>query len=311
VLTLEARGQREVATARVLVNATGPWLARFAETVLRIPLPASVRLDKGSHIVVARLFEHDRGYIFQAPDRRVVFALPFERDFTLIGTTDRSFAGDPAGVAPGADEIDYLCNAANGYLRTSVAPADVLWSFAGVRALHDDGSRKAQDIARDYVLALDERGPPLLTVYGGKITTYRRLAEHALSRLAHALKPGPAWTTASHLPGGDFPHDGFEALVGEARKSWPFLADAHARRLVRAYGTRIGRILGSAKQLDDLGTAFGADLTAAEVRYLIEQEWARSADDVLWRRSKLGLRVTAQERERLAAFMDEMAAKCA
>jgi glycerol-3-phosphate dehydrogenase len=303
MLMLDANGRHDVVSARVLVNATGPWLALFAETVLRAPLAAPVRLDKGSHIVVPRLFEHDRGYIFQTPDRRVVFALPFECDFTLIGTTDRSFAGDPAGVAPAADEIAYLCEAANGYLRASIAPADVVWSFAGVRALYDDGSKRAQDVVRDYVLALDERAAPLLTVYGGKITTYRRLAEHALDRLAHVLKGGPAWTAGSHLPGGDLPHDGVESLVAEARRSWPFLTDGHARRLVRAYGTRINRVLGSARQLDALGPVFGADLTAAEVRYLIEQEWAQTADDVLWRRSKLGLRVSAHDRERLEKFL--------
>jgi glycerol-3-phosphate dehydrogenase len=232
-----------------------------------------------------------------------VFALPFERDFTLIGTTDRSFAGNPTGVAPAADEIDYLCKAANGYLRTGIVASDVVWSFAGVRALYDDGSKKAQDVARDYVLVLDERGAPLLTVYGGKITTYRRLAEHALDRLAHVLKAGPAWTAGSHLPGGDFPHDGFETLVAAARKSWPFLTDAHARRLTRAYGTRIHRLLGDVKQYGDLGPVFGADLTATELRYLIEQEWAQTADDVLWRRSKLGLRISVHDRERLAKFM--------
>ena len=283
-LTLEGAGARDAATARVLVNATGPWLARFAETALRQKLAAPVRLDKGSHIVVRRLFEHDRGYIFQTPDRRVVFALPFERDFTLIGTTDQSFAGDPAGVAPGADEIAYLCAAANGYLCATITPADVVWSFAGVRALYDDGSKNAQDTTRDYVLALDEAGAPLLTVYGGKITTYRRLAEDAIDRLAHVVQAGPAWTAGSHLPGGDFPHDGLESLVAGALKSWPFLPERHARRLVRAYGTRVGCVLRSAAQPDDLGAPFGADLTAAEVRYLIGQEWARTADDVLWRR---------------------------
>jgi glycerol-3-phosphate dehydrogenase len=268
-------------------------------------MAAPVRLDKGSHIVVRRLFDHDRGYIFQTPDRRVVFALPYEGDFTLIGTTDQTFTGDPAGVKPGADEIAYLCAAANGYLRGTITPADVVWSFAGVRSLYDDGSKKAQDTTRDYVLALDEAGAPLLTVYGGKITTCRRLAEHAVDRLAHLAKAGPAWTAGSHLPGGDFPHDGVEALVAQARKSWPFLSEGNARRLVRAYGTRIDRVLGSARQRDDLGADFGAGLTAAEVRYLIEREWARSADDVLWRRSKLGLRVSADDRDRLVKFMAE------
>ncbi len=266
-----------------------------------------VRLDKGSHIVVPRLFDHDAGYIFQTPDGRVVFALPFERDFTMIGTTDRGFTGDPSGVAPETDEIDYLCGAANGYFRTQIAPADVVWSFAGIRSLYNDGSSKAQDTTRDYVLTLDERAAPLLTVYGGKITTYRRLAEHALEKLAPIVKAGPAWTANSHLPGGDFPHDGVEALVAATKASWPFLADGHVRRLVDAYGTRVARVLGAAKTADDLGPWLGADLTAAEVRYLMREEWAQTADDVLWRRSKLGLRFSREQRESLAWFMTRAA----
>jgi len=181
-LMLETRGRRDLATARILVNATGPWLKLFVSRVLGDRAAAPARLDKGSHIVVRRLFEHDRGYIVQTRDRRVVFALPFERDFTLIGTTDQSFAGDPSDVKPAADEIAYLCAVTNEHFRASVSPVDVVWSFAGVRALYDDGSRKAQDVSRDYVLVLDEphREAPLLTVYGGKITTYRRLAEQAV-----------------------------------------------------------------------------------------------------------------------------------
>jgi glycerol-3-phosphate dehydrogenase len=208
-------------------------------------------------------------------------------------------------VKAGADEIEYLCAAANHYFRKSITPADVVWSFAGVRSLYDDGSRRAQDVTRDYVLTLDERSgeAPLLTVYGGKITTSRRLAEQALDRLAHLVKAGPAWTQNSRLPGGEFPHDGIEALIGSTRRSHPFLSEAQARRLVRAYGTRVERVLGPARRREDLGPDLGADLTGAEVRYLMEREWAQSADDVLWRRSKLGLRVTAEERERLTRFM--------
>jgi glycerol-3-phosphate dehydrogenase len=302
-LVLDVRGRRDVATARVLVNATGPWLKLFADGVLRDAAPVPARLDKGSHIVVQRLFEHDRGYIFQTPDGRVVFALPFERDFTLIGTTDQAFVGDPTGIKPGADEVAYLCNAANRHFRATISPADVVWSFAGVRSLYDDGSRKAQDVTRDYVLTLDEREAPLLTVYGGKITTCRRLAEQAIDRLAHVVEAGPAWTRDSHLPGGEFPYDGVEGLVAKMRKSRPFLTEEHARRLVRAYGTRIDRVLGPARRLDDLGPCLGADLTGAEVRYLMEREWAQTEEDVLWRRSKLGLRFSPDERERLARFM--------
>jgi glycerol-3-phosphate dehydrogenase len=304
-LVLEVRGRRDIATARVLVNATGPWLKLFAADVLHESTPVPARLDKGSHIVVRRLFEHDRGYIFQTSDRRFVFALPYERDFTLIGTTDHVFTGDPARSKPGADEIDYLCKAANQYFRKTISPADVVWSFAGVRSLYDDGSKRAQDVTRDYVLTLDEPPDqaPLLTVYGGKITTYRRLAEHALDRVAHIVSAGPAWTKDSHLPGGEFPHDGRAALLAATRRSRPFLSEEHARRLVRAYGTRVERVLGPARSLDDLGPCLGADLSGAEVRYLMEREWAQTEDDVLWRRSKLGLRFSAEERERLARFM--------
>jgi glycerol-3-phosphate dehydrogenase len=304
-IVLEARGRREVASARVLVNATGPWLGHFTQNVLQRPAPSDLRLDKGSHIVVRRLFGHDRGYIFQTADGRVVFVLPYERDFTLIGTTDSGFSGDPGAVAPSAEEINYLCAVANDHLRAVIAPADVVWAFAGVRSLHDDGAGRPQDTMRDYVLVLDHEPAkaPLLIVYGGKITTHRRLAEAALDRLAPVLGARPAWTKTSRLPGGDIPRDGVARLVAEARRSWPFLGEAHIRRLVQAYGTRISRILGSAKRVDDLGAWLGADLTAAEVAYLMEHEWAQTTEDVLLRRSKLGLRVSAQEQEQLAKFM--------
>ncbi len=304
-LVLEVRGRRDVVNARVLVNATGPWAEIFARDVLHEPPSPHLRLVQGSHIVVRQLFDHDRGYIFQTLDGRVVFALPFEGEFTLVGTTDRSFSGDPATVAPDAGEIAYLCSVVNDHFRAAIAPADVVHAFAGVRSLYDEGSRKPQDTPRDYVLALEEgRGrAPLLTVYGGKITTYRRLAESALARLAPVLGERPAWTGRSHLPGGDIPVDGVERLVAGTRQSWPFLSEQHARRLVRAYGTRAGRILSSARSPDDLGPRLGADLTGAEVRYLMEHEWAQTEDDVLWRRGKLGLVLSRAERERLAKFM--------
>ena len=305
-LILSARGQRDVVTARVLVNAAGAWVESVAETVVRQP-PARphLRLDKGTHIVVRRLYEHDRAYILQAADRRVVFAIPFQRDFTLIGTTDGSFIGDPATVAPAGDEIVYLCGVVNEYFRAAVSPADVVWAYAGVRSLYDDGAGKPQDIGREYTLVLDERfgEAPLLSVYGGKITTYRRLAEEVLSRLAHFFPVSQRWTAQQPLPGGDFPYDGLEALVERTLRRWPFLADAQAQRLTRAYGTRVENVLKNAGGIDDLGQRFGADLTGAEVRYLVEREWAQTADDVLWRRSKLGLRFTAAQRAQLEGFM--------
>ena len=312
-LVLNARGRRDEVTARVLVNAAGAWVETVANVVLRQrPERPRLRLDKGSHILVRRLYDHDRAYILQTADRRVVFAIPFARDFTLIGTTDQSFAGDPATVAPTAPEIDYLCGVVNEYFRASIKAADVVWAFAGVRALYDEGARKPQDIGRDYALGLDERfgEAPLLTVYGGKITTYRRLAEDALDRLAHFFPQSRRWTAQSALPGGDFPFDGIDALLRQTLRQWPFLGEDHARRLVHAYGTRVRNILGNAARLDDLGRRFGADLTAAEVRYLMQHEWAQNADDILWRRSKLGLRLNDAQAGALADFMaTESAAK--
>jgi glycerol-3-phosphate dehydrogenase len=312
-LVLNFRGRREVTSARVLVNATGPWLGEVAETVIRSPLQARVRLIKGSHIVVRKRFEHDCAYIFQAPRGRVVFALPFARDFTLIGTTDENFVGDVNSPAPDADEILYLCDAVNRYFRDKVTPDELVWSFAGVRALHDDGAGKPEDVTRDYVLALDERAhqAPLLTVYGGKITTHRKLAEAAMGKIGHFFQALPPWTAGSKLPGGEFAPDRFNAAVAELIARWPFVAEPHARRLVRAYGTRAERVLRGAQSMEDLGPCFTGDLTAAEVRYLVEHEWAETAEDVLYRRSKLGLTASAEERGRLEQFIAQLTAQTA
>ena len=304
-LVLEVRGRRDVMSARALVNATGPWVGPFSDTVLRRPPSGNVRLIAGSHIVVPRLFEHDRAYIFQAPDGRVVFALPFEGDFTMVGTTDRDFSGDPGKIEASAEEIGYLCKIASDHFRTLVTAADVVWSFAGVRPLYGEDGDKPQDTPRDYVLELDRVAgeAPLLTVYGGKITTYRRLAEEAYGKLAPVLGARPDWTKGTALPGGDFAVDGIERLIAGLRVSWPFLNEDHARRLARAYGTRVRNILASAGSLDDLGPNLGGNLTGAEVRYLMTHEWAQTPDDVLWRRTKLGLRVSRDERARLSSFM--------
>ena len=300
-------GKRETASARVLVNAAGPWIGLVAETVLRAPLKTPVRLIKGSHIVVRRRFAHDCGYLLQAADKRVVFALPFGDEFTLIGTTDETFVGDLDSPTPSPEEVIYLCGVVNQYFRDQVTPDELVWSFAGVRSLYDDGHDKPEDITRDYVLELDApfREAPLLTIYGGKITTHRRLAEAAMARLPY-FSARPPWTAQSSLPGGDFPADGFYAQVAAVLARWPFLAEPHARRLVRAYGTRVERILGDAQSMNDLRPFFAGDLTGAEVHYLIENEWARSADDVLWRRSKLGLVATSTERTALERYMVDM-----
>jgi len=269
-------------------------------------VPSGLRLVKGSHIVVRRLFDHDRAYIFQNADGRVVFAIPYEGEFTLVGTTDHAFRGEPGAVIAQPQEITYLCRAVSEYFRDPVGPEHVIWTFSGVRSLYADRGAAPKDLSRDYLLMLDGgRGEaPLLSVYGGKITTARRLAEAALRRLRPFFRLPPAWTHRVSLPGGDFPWDGVDALVQRARGLWPFLTEAHARRLVHAYGTRLDRLMGGARRREDLGAGFGGDLTAAEVDYLMRHEWAETGDDVLWRRSKLGLHLTPDEQGALASYME-------
>ena len=290
------------ASARVLVNAAGPWAAQVLGGVVRANTQAKVRLVQGSHIVVPRLYGHDRCYIFQNTDGRIFFAIPYETDFTLIGTTDRDYDGDPGAIAISAEEEAYLCAGASAYFRIPVTPDQVVWRYSGVRPLYDDGASAAQEATRDYVLTLDapDGQGALLNVFGGKITTYRRLAEAALARLAPHLPQGTGlaagWTAHAALPGGDVPRDGFDALVARITATYPFLAARTARRLARAYGTQALDLLGDARTSADLGAVLGADFTVAELRWLIRHEWVRHADDALWRRSKLGLRLSAAER---------------
>jgi glycerol-3-phosphate dehydrogenase len=305
----EESGRQETITARILVNAAGPWVARALSGSPGIRAPTEVRLVQGSHIVVRKLFDHDRAYLFQNPDGRVVFAIPYERDFTLIGTTERDFAGDPATVAITAEEIAYLCAAASRCFARAVQPGDVVWTYAGVRPLHDDGKGDAKTASRDYVFELDEPtgAAPLLSIIGGKITTYRRLAEAVLERLSRHLARhqglAAGWTGLQPLPGGAFAIDGLAALIDGLVRDYPFLAREHAERLAHAYGTTARTILGTARSAQELGRHFGATLTEAEVRHLTANEWARTAEDVVWRRSKLGLRMTAGELAALGAWM--------
>ncbi len=297
--------------ARGLVNAGGPWVDEVIRNRVREDSPARIRLVRGSHIVTRKLFDHDRPYIFQQSDGRIIFAIPYETDFTLIGTTECDHDGDPGEAVCTADERAYLCDAASAYFKAPVTEQDVVWSYSGVRPLYDDGASSATQATRDYVLKVVDRGgsAPLLNVFGGKITTYRRLAEAALAKLApfYPEMAGP-WTAGAPLPGGDFPVDGVEALIEELREQYPFLDERFARRLVRAYGTEAGDVLGNASSLDDLGQSFGWNLTEREVRWLMTHEWARSAADVLWRRTKLGLRLSEAECCALDAWMRDQAA---
>ncbi len=307
----EVTGRRRNIRARVLINATGPWLAKLTGSVIHAGVPTTIRLVKGSHIVVPRLYDHQDGYIFQNGDGRIFFVVPYERDFTLIGTTDEDFVGDPADARASEAEIAYLCRAAGAYLRKPVIPGMVVWSYAGVRPLLDDGSSTPQHTTRDYALTLDASPnvPALLSVLGGKITTYRRLAEAALDMLRPYLPAASGrsagWTGGEPLPGGDFTMDRFDAQLAAAAQRFAFVPGPTLRRLLRAYGRRIDRVLDGATCFGDLGDVLGADLTMAELRYLVAAEWARTAEDVLWRRGKLGLRMTPAE---IAAVDDALRA---
>lgn len=301
-------GATRSVTARLAVNAAGPWVDRVLKGALKRNDTHNVRLVQGSHIVVRKLFDHDRAYIFQNGDGRIVFAIPYEQDFTLIGTTDRDYEGDPADVAATEEEIVYLTEAASEYFRKPITRGDVVWTYSGVRPLFDDGASKAQEATRDYVLKLDEGGrrdgAALINIFGGKITTYRRLALSVLEMIEKALgAKGPDWTAKALLPGGDFPTTGLADLEAALARDFAFLPRPLIARLARSYGTRARDLLAGATSIDDLGPHFGADLYGREVAYLMQHEWARRAEDVLWRRSKLGLRVSAEQAQALEAWM--------
>jgi glycerol-3-phosphate dehydrogenase len=304
----QATGRQESVSARTVVNAAGPWVASVLTGQLGVASKAHTRLVQGSHIVVRKLYEHDRAYILQNPDGRIVFVIPYQVDFTLIGTTDRDYRGDPAKVAATPEEIDYLCQAVSENFARPVSPQDVVWAYSGVRPLYDDGASEAKAATRDYVLELDatDGKAAVLSVFGGKITTYRRLAEEALERITKHLparQQNRPWTATAALPGGDFPVTGIGAVESDLVRAFPFLTPAHASRLAHAYGTRAASALGTARSYAELGQDFGATLTEAEVRYLVEQEWAQTAEDVVWRRSKLGLKMSAGEVAALEAFL--------
>ena len=304
-----AGGPAETVQARGLVNAGGPW----ADEILRRRIGrdtdgGGIRLVRGSHIVVRRMFEHDRAYIIQQPDNRVVFAIPYETDFTLIGTTEVEHTGDPGAAVCTEEEAAYLCGAVSTYFARTVTPADIVWTYSGVRPLHDEGTKSATAATRDYELDVETQDgrAPLLNVLGGKLTTYRKLSQAAMDKLAAFFpQSGPRWTDTAPLPGGNFPVDGVDTLIDGLMASHPFLNHRWAERLVRAYGTEARNLMGDAASVSDLGRMFGADLSECEVVWLMEKEWARTAEDVLWRRSKLGLRFTEAETAVLACWMNQ------
>ena len=301
-------GETHQFSGRAVVNAAGPSVLDLLGRA-DIAAARQMRLVRGSHIVVKRLFDHEYAYFFQLPDGRIFFAIPYERDFTLIGTTDQDHDGSPFDAQASAEEIAYLCEGANQYFNNAITPDDVVWTYSGVRPLLDDGSGRPEAATRGYALDLTggETGHPLLTVFGGKITSYRHVAEAATDCLAPYLPAmgGSHWTGNEPLPGGDFPIDGAESLRALYAAQHPFLAPDDADRITKAYGTHARRWLCEARTLADLGEDFGHGLSAAEVDYLVEREWATTADDILWRRSKLGLHFNPAQKARLTAYLEE------
>jgi glycerol-3-phosphate dehydrogenase len=301
-----ASGERSTRRARALVNAAGPWVLRFLTETLRFNSASRVRLVKGSHIVVPQLYQGDHPYILQNDDGRIVFVIPYERRFSLIGTTDIAYEGEPADVAITAEETEYLCRVVNRYLARPVRPEDVVWHYSGVRPLYDDASANPSAVTRDYVFDVDagEGKAPLLSVFGGKLTTYRKLAEHALEKLKPLLGiTAPGWTAKAVLPGGDLPGADFDRFLADLTARRPWLEPLTARRMARAYGTRVERILGGAGSAADLGADLGAGLSEAELDHLVREEWARAPQDVLWRRTKLGLVAGTGAAERVGAAL--------
>ena len=299
-------GRKQVHRARVLVNAAGPWIDAVLSGPLAREGKPSVRLVQGSHIVVRRKFDHERSYFFQNADGRIFFAIPYEDDFTLIGTTDRDFDGDPGAIEITDAEIDYLCAGASEYFSQPVRRDDIVWTYSAVRPLYDDGASKAQEATRDYVLkVLRQNGAPLINIFGGKITTYRKLAGAVLGEIGELLgEMDSSWTDGQPLPGGEFEVEGFDEQVAGLLGRFAFLSGDQARRLIRLYGTRAHAVMGDARSFDDLGRHFGGRLYEREISYLVENEWATTADDVLWRRTKEGLRLNDSQRADVAAFLD-------
>jgi glycerol-3-phosphate dehydrogenase len=305
-IDIEGESGRETIRAKGLINAAGPWVSQVLGQVVGHNDPAKIRMVKGSHLVVDKLYDHDRCYIFQNADGRICFAIPYETNFTLVGTTDEDHKGDPGKPEATEAEIDYMLNAASEYFKKPVTRAQLKWSYSGIRPLYDDGASKAQEATRDYVLKLDrpEGQAPLLSVFGGKITTARKLAESVMDE----IKPFfPAmkgqWTATSRLPGGDIAHDAVDAKIADLQKKYSFLKPANVRRLFRAYGTEVESILGEARFAADLGKSFGP-VTEKEIAHLKDKEWVVSADDILWRRSKLGLHMKPDDQAALKDYME-------
>jgi glycerol-3-phosphate dehydrogenase len=315
-VTNQLTGDVKEHRAKMVINASGPWVDHVIDDALHDPDDKNVRLVQGSHIIVKKMFDHDRCYIFQNTDGRIIFAIPYEEDFTLIGTTDHDFEGDlrTDAVEATEEEIVYLCKAASEYFTEPVARDNVVWSYSGVRPLYDDGASAAQEATRDYVLRQkqEDHDSSIIHIFGGKITTSRKLAEAVVDKIATKIgKRGEKWTKKAALPGGDFAMDGFDALLAKLKSEHSYLSDRHANRLLRLYGTRAWTLLNDVANTDELGQNFGSDLYEAEIQYLIENEWAINADDILYRRTKRGLHLGQDEASKLQAYIEKYRAELA
>ena len=300
-------GKQRVSKAKSFINASGPWIDDVLESSFKKKNSKNVRLVRGSHIVVNKLFDHDRSYICQNNDNRIFFMIPYEDKFTLIGTTDIDHGQSAGKVEISEEEQLYICKSANEYLNTEISLKDIVWSYSGIRPLYDDGASEAQDATRDYVIKVEEQDSSLMVnIFGGKITTYRRLSESILKHVEGFLgKRGNAWTEKSSLPGGDIAVDGQIDLNTKLHKKYPFLTEETIKRLVRSYGTISFDIFGDTENLESLGEHFGSGLYEREVNYLIQEEWSRTSDDILFRRSKLGLSFSKDEIKKLNLYLDD------
>lgn len=308
-LTDQVTGKEQNIQCRALVNASGPWVSKLFSDTMTIPAPKQIRMVKGSHIVVPKVHDEPEAYILQNADDRIIFVIPYEDDFSLIGTTDVDYEGDPKKAKISPEEVDYLIGIVNDHFKNKLTDKDVVWSYSGVRPLMDDESGSAQKASRDYTFEVDggKTNAPLISVFGGKITTYRKLAEAATDRICTFFpEAGPEWTKHAPLPGGDFSQQ--SELKAELKTRYPWLPDDLAKRYVRTYGTRTHVLLSDCNSLNDLGQNFGANLYDAEIQYLVNHEWARSAEDIVWRRTKLGLRLTDQQVNQLQSYLNQLLA---
>jgi glycerol-3-phosphate dehydrogenase len=303
VIQLDQGGTVQEVTARSIVNAGGPWVEDIIRGVVRMNATEGVRLVRGSHIVTNSLFDHDKSYFFQGEDGRIIFAIPYETDFTLIGTTDAEHFDVSEKPVATESEQDYLIAFINQYFKKPITRDDVVWTYSGVRPLYDDGAKSATAATRDYVLTLNNEGAPLLNIFGGKITTYRKLAEQVMAKMIPLLGGTADWTAGVPLPGGDFAVTDRDRLVSDLKQDYSFLTDYWALRLIRGYGTDAVDVLGDATAVSDLGEDFGATLHAQEIDWLMRHEYAHSAEDVVWRRSKLGLRLSSEQIAAIDTYM--------